>query len=179
MNLRRSASPLLVLALIAVVAAVAAVLLPARDQTVPDVSFSLLDGRTIALRDLRTRPVLISFWATSCAPCVEEVPELVRLYRELKPRGLEMIAVAMPYDPPLQVQNFAREFALPYPIALDPTGAATRAFHDVRVVPTAYLLDGQGAIALKHLGKLDVERVRKLAAPFLKSPSANDASPSS
>lgn len=179
MNIRRSASPLLVLALIAAVAALATLLLPTRNRAVPDINFSLLDGRTVALRELRTHPVLISFWATSCGPCVEEVPDLVRLYEELKPRGLEIIAVAMPYDPPLQVQNFAREFRLPYPIALDTTGAAIRAFGDVSVIPTAYLLDPHGAVALKQLGKLDVDRVRKLVTPFLKSASENGGSPPS
>lgn len=178
MNIRRSASPLMVFALIAAVAGMAAFLLPARDRSAPEVSFSLLDGRTIALQELRSRPVLVSFWATSCAPCVQEVPDLVRLYQELKPRGLEMIAVAMPYDPPLQVQTFAREWKLPYPIALDSTGTAIRAFGDVRVIPTTYLLDPQGAIALKQLGKLDVERVRRLVAPFLKASSNSSASPS-
>lgn len=163
--------------LIAAVAAVAAFLLPARNRHVPEASFSLLDGRTITLQELRSRPVLVSFWATSCAPCVEEVPDLARLYRELKPRGLEMIAVAMSYDPPLHVQTFARERGLPYPIALDTTGAAIRAFGDVHAIPAAYLLDPQGAIALKQLGKLDVSRVRKLVAPFLKAPADTGALP--
>lgn len=162
MNIRRSASPLVVFALIAAVAGVAALLLPVRGRSAPDISFALLDGRTIVLQELRSRPVLISFWATSCAPCVEEIPDLIRLYQELKPRGLELIAVAMAYDPPLAVQTFARERGLPYPIALDTTGAASRAFGDVRAIPTAYLLDAQGTIVLKQLGKLDVERVRKL-----------------
>lgn len=170
MNIRRGTSLLVVFVLTAAVAAVAAFLLPTRNRHVPEVSFSLLDGRTITLQELRSRPVLVSFWATSCAPCVEEIPDLVHLYRELKPRGLEMVAVAMPYDPPLRVQTFARERGLPYPIALDTTGAAIRAFGDVRAIPTAYVLDPQGVIALKQLGKLDVDRVRNLVAPFLKAP---------
>lgn len=178
MNIRRSASPLIVLALIAIVAALATFLLPARDRSVAEVSFSLLDGRTIALQELRSRPVLVSFWSISCVPCVEEVPDLIRLYQELKPGGLELIAVAMPYDPPLQVQNFAHERKLPYPIALDSTQTTIRAFGDVRVVPTTYVLDPQGAIVLKQLGKLDVARVRKLVAPFLKTSSAGSASSS-
>jgi peroxiredoxin len=166
-----------VFVLVAGVAAVATFLLPARNRHIPEASFSLLDGRTIALQELRSRPVLVAFWATSCAPCVEEIPDLVRLYRELQPRGLEMIAVAMPYDPPLHVQTFARERGLPYPIAVDTTGAAIRAFGEVRAIPTTYLLDPQGAIALKQLGKLDVDRVRKLVAPFLKAAADTGALP--
>lgn len=165
---RRRASPLVVFALVAALAAFVTVLLPGRSpRSAPDVALILLDGRTVSLTELRGRPVLVSFWATSCVPCVEETPEFVRLYHDLGPRGLELYAVAMPYDPPLQVQRFVQQYGVPYPVALDVTGAVSRAFGDVNVVPTAYLLSPDGEIVLKHAGKLDFTRVRKSVAPYL------------
>ena len=171
--MRRRASPLVVFALIAVLAAAVTLLLPGRKTAAPDVSFTLLDGRTATLQQWRGRPVLVAFWATSCAPCVEELPDLLQLYRELNPQGLEFVAVAMPYDPPLAVQNFARQFGVPYPIALDVSGEVVRAFRDIEVIPTALLIDPTGAIVFRAVGKLDTVRVRRLAAPFLRIPPTN------
>jgi len=128
----------------------------------PDVAFTLLDGGSASLRALRGRPVLISFWATTCAICVAEQPELAALYRELHPLGLEMIGVAMPYDPPIQVQDFVRTRDVPFPIALDVQGQATRAFAGVSVTPTAFLLDPDGNIVFSQVGKLDTGRVRRI-----------------
>lgn len=168
MKLHRRASPLVVLGLIIALAAALAWLLPAQKPNPPaTLNFTLLDGNNLALADLRGRPVLIAFWATSCAPCVEELPDLIRLYRELLPRGFEMIAVAMPYDPPLQVQNFVRRNAVPYPVALDVRGEVARAFGGIDFVPTAFLLDPGGAVLYRQVGRLDIERARRLLEPFL------------
>lgn len=143
-------------------AAITALLPPAGPRHAPDISFALLDGRTLALGDLRGRPVLVNFWATTCSVCVAEMPDLVALYQELRPLGFELIAVAMPYDPPSHVQDFVRRHELPFPIALDVQGQATAAFNDVRYTPTAYLIDRTGEIVYHHTGRLDVERVRRL-----------------
>jgi peroxiredoxin len=165
---RSRASPLVVFSLIAVIAASAALLLPGlRLRSAPAVSFTLLDGRAVEFAQLRGRPVLIAFWATSCAPCVAELPDLVKLYRDLHPRGLELIAVAMPYDPPLHVQAFVRDHAVPYPVALDVGGVVWRAFDEVKFVPTTFLFDPQGEMIFRYVGKLDIARARRLVAPFL------------
>ena len=114
--LKKRATTLAIWAMVAVLAAVAVTWLPhAGTETPPEVEFVLLDGRKISLSALRGRPVLVSFWATSCPPCVEELPDLLRLYRDLHPQGFELIAVAAPYDPPTRVQTFAADHALPYP----------------------------------------------------------------
>ena len=166
---RRRASPLVVLGLIVAGAAAATLLLPGgRLHSPPSVSFTLLDGRTLPMSELRGKPVLVAFWATTCAPCVDELPDLIELYRELHPRGLELIAVAMPYDPPVYVQTFARKWDLPYPVALDVEGQVWRAFEEVKFIPTVFLLDSQGEMISRQVGKLDVARTRRLLEPFLR-----------
>jgi peroxiredoxin len=176
MTLARRASPLVVLALIIVIALLAAWWLPSKlPAPPPELRFTLLDGRVLTLAELRGRPVLLAFWATSCVPCIQELPDLIQLYRELRPRGLELVGVAMPYDPPLHVQMLVRKHQVPYPIALDVSGQITRAFDGVSFIPTAYLLDPQGRIIDRHVGKLDIERARRLIAPFLSDAAATDA----
>ncbi|MBI3574377.1 MAG: TlpA family protein disulfide reductase [Gammaproteobacteria bacterium] len=129
---------------------------------VADTEFQLLDERKLALAALRGRPVLVAFWATNCKPCVEELPDLIKLYNELYPRGFELIAVAMPYDPPLNVQTFVKNQNVPYPVALDVKGKIVRAFDGVPYVPMAFILDASGKIAYQQAGKLDIARARRI-----------------
>lgn len=129
---------------------------------VADAEFQLLDGRKITLASLRGRPVLVAFWATNCKPCIEELPDLITLYKELHPRGFELIAVAMPYDPPLHVQTFVQKQNVPYPVALDVEGKIVRAFDGVPYVPMAFILDANGKIAYQQTGKLDIAKARRI-----------------
>lgn len=159
-----------VLVLGVLLAAAMALWLPSRSpMPAPDVVFTLLDGGAPTLASLRGRPVLVGFWATSCMPCVEELPDLIRLYEEWKPRGFELIAVAMPYDPPLYVEKFVRWHSVPYPVALDVQGLVTRAF-GVAYVPMAFLVSPEGNLIYQQAGKLDITRLRRMIEAHLPPP---------
>ncbi len=124
--------------------------------TAPDVQFSMIDGKRVSMRDLRGKVVLVKFWATSCVTCVKQMPETIKAYNEYAPRGYEAVAVAMSYDPANYVLNFAESRKLPFPVALDSKGDVARAFGDVRLTPTAFLIDRQGRIIKRYLGEYDV-----------------------
>ncbi len=121
----------------------------------PPVSFTTLDGEHIPLTSLRGKPVLVTFWATSCPTCVRDMPELMSLHEELGQRGLTVIAVAMPYDPPSRVVKMAHGRRLAYAVALDVQGEVLRAFGDVPGTPTTYLIDSGGRVIERHVGPLD------------------------
>jgi peroxiredoxin len=127
----------------------------------PEVSFQLIDGRTVDLQGLRGRPVLVTFWSTTCGLCIREMPDLVRLYEQLSPRGLEIVGVAMPYDRPDRVVEMARSKGLNYPVALDVGGEITRAFGEIRGTPTSFLIDPDGNILFRRLGPLEPERLHR------------------
>lgn len=133
----------------------------------PDIAFSIIDGRRIQLQDLRGRPVLVQFWATSCPTCREDMPQMVALYHDLHRRGLELIAVAMPYDPPNRVLEMSREKQIPYPVALDVMGRAMDAFGDIEVTPTTLLIAPSGHIVRRHVGKLDFDLLRRQITAML------------
>ena len=160
------------LALLAAIVALAAALTWLLPSSTPskETQFVLLDGRTVSLASLRGRPVLVSFWATSCTPCVEELPDLIRLYHEWQPRGFELIAVAMPYDPPSLVQQFVQQRGVPYPVALDLDGKITTAFGGVPYVPAAFLLAPNGRIELQYTGRLDIAKAERVIAKYLGEP---------
>lgn len=126
----------------------------------PAVDFVLTDGRHLSLQELRGRPLLISFWASDCASCLQEMPQLAELYRELAPAGLELIGVAMPHDPPPRILAVQRRLAPPYPLAFDLEARIVRAFGNVRVTPTHILVAPSGEIVFTHSGALDMVRTR-------------------
>lgn len=147
---------------VALLAAVAFLWLsPGGLKTVPEVSLTTLDGDTINLAEKRGKPYLITFWATTCPGCVAEMPHLIELYKDLSPKGFDIIAVAMSYDPPNQVVAMRDAKQIPYPIALDITGELAKAFGDVRLTPTTFLVGNNGRILQQKLGELDMDAVRK------------------
>lgn len=78
------------------------------------------------MQDLRGKVVLVKFWATSCVTCVKQMPDNIANYNQYHPQGYETIAVAMNYDPPNYVLNFAQTRKLPFPVALDTSGELPR-----------------------------------------------------
>jgi peroxiredoxin len=123
--------------------------------TVPEARFVALSGNSFSTADLRGRVVLVNFWATSCATCVAEMPKMVETWRKFAPRGYDMVAVAMRYDHPNAVAQFAHSRALPFRVALDTDGSIAQAFGNVSVTPTTYLLDRSGRIVAKYVGEPD------------------------
>jgi len=125
-------------------------------NSAPDAQFTTITGKKIALQALRGRPVLVAFWATDCPACIQEIPHLLSLYRQFHARGLEIIAVAMYYDPPNHVAAMAKARRLPYDIALDLRGSHALAFGNVQLIPTTCLISPEGKIVLRKTGAFNV-----------------------
>ncbi len=136
-------------------------------RAAPELELAMLDGRRLSLRAWRGRPVLVDFWSLTCRPCLEQRPALAALYEQLHPRGLEVVAVAMPYDPPLAVRDFHDKQPAPFPVALDVEGRWAAAF-GADVVPLAVLIAPDGRIVYRRAGKLDIERLQRIIEPFLR-----------
>lgn len=122
-------------------------------QAAPDLTYVNLKGEKIASLDLRGKVYMVNFWATSCSTCVAEMPEMIRTYEKFHGKGLEFVAVAMRYDPPNYVLNFTETRALPFHVALDIEGKHAEAFGDVKLTPTTFLIDKQGRIVKRYVGK--------------------------
>ena len=127
----------------------------------PQIQYTLLDGRKASLGDLRGKVVLINFWATSCTSCVAEMPQIVAKHEKFKSRGFETLAVAMSYDPPAFVANFAESRKLPFGVVIDNTGAIAQGFGDVRLTPTTFVVDKRGAIVRRYVGPPDFDALHR------------------
>ncbi|MBM3203465.1 TlpA family protein disulfide reductase [Candidatus Woesearchaeota archaeon] len=145
---------------------VAALFWPGHPQA-PDIELAAIDGSRVRLSSLKGHPVLVSFWASDCRACLEELPILDALYRDYAPRGFRLLTVAMAYDPPSRVVALARERQFPYPVMLDPLGLAARAFGQVPLIPRHFLIDAQGRIRLDLLGKINPARFTPLLTTLL------------
>lgn len=128
----------------------------------PNVTFTTLAGEQMQLRDLQGKTVLVNFWATTCPGCIAEMPQLIETYKRYHPHGFELIAVAMSYDPPSQVANFVTKNDLPFPVALDLNGDVAQAFNDVKLTPTAFVIDAQGRIISNIVGEIDFQALHRM-----------------
>ncbi len=133
----------------------------------PNVGYTLLDGRQSSTAQLRGKVVLLSFWATDCAPCVQEMPQFVALHQKFKARGYETLAVAMRHDPPALVIRFAEQRGLPFGVVIDNTGAVAKGFDDVQVTPTTVLINKRGEIVQRSVGEPDFAALSALVEKLL------------
>ena len=134
----------------------------------PPVTFVSLQGEKITTADLRGKVVLVNFWATDCPTCIKEMPDIVKTYNKYRAQGFETIAVAMKHDPPNYVLNYTEKNALPFKVALDPQGELARAFGEVKLTPTTFIIDKRGNIVNRILGEPDFARLHALLEEKLK-----------
>jgi peroxiredoxin len=136
-------------------------------ERAPDAAYTLLDGSKGQVADLRGKVVLVNFWATSCTTCVHEMPQIVATHDKYKARGYETLAVAMSYDPPAFVANFAETRKLPFKVAIDNTGAIAQRFGNVQLTPTTFVLNKRGEIVKRYVGEPDFAALHQLVEQLL------------
>lgn len=118
---------------------------PERPRAAPPLSLRDMRGRVVRLSDYRGRVVLLNFWATWCAPCRAEAPDLVKLQRDYGGRGLQVIGVAYPPNSRRAVGRFAREFNINYPL-LAGARAAKALFTRSETLPMTVVIDREGRV---------------------------------
>ena len=137
-------------------------------EVAPELTFLSIKGEKITPESLKGKVVMVNFWATSCTTCVAEMPKMVDTYNKFKGQGLEFVAVAMNYDPANYVINYAETRQLPFKVALDVTGEAAKAYGDVAMTPTTFVIDKDGKIIKRYVGKPEFAALHKLLSEALK-----------
>lgn len=130
-------------------------------KSVPEATFTLLSGQKLSTSDLKGKVYLVNFWATSCDTCVKEMPQMINTYNRFKDKGLEFVAVAMQYDPPMYVTNYAQTRQLPFKVAMD-DGSAAKQFGNVQLTPTTFVIDKNGHILKRYVGEPQFAELDKL-----------------
>lgn len=154
-------APIIVIAVLAIAAFTWSLSVNQRTAA-PTVEYTNLKGEKLGTESLRGKVYLVNFWATSCATCIAEMPEMIRTYEKYRAKGFDYVAVAMSYDPPNYVVNFAETRALPFHVALDVNGSLANAFGDIKLTPTTFLIDKQGRIIKRYIGKPSFEELEQI-----------------
>jgi thiol-disulfide isomerase/thioredoxin len=132
-------------------------------QSLPDAA-----GAPLALARFAGRPLVVNFWATWCAPCVEEMPELSALHAELSPKGLGMIGIGV--DSAARIADFAAKHPVGYPLVVAGMGGselARRFGNAAGVLPYTVLIGSGGRVAHRLVGRVDLGRLRAMATELL------------
>jgi peroxiredoxin len=107
----------------------------------PNVQGSTPTGTPLALYDTKGKLFLLNFWATWCAPCIEEMPALQSLHTKFKDRGFQVIGIAVD-DTEENVRETIQKFGITYPIIIDNKAQSKRQYQ-VKGFPESFVLDGE------------------------------------
>ena len=141
-----------------------------RGEIAPDFALQSLDGKTVHLSDFRGKAVLLNFWATWCAPCKIEMPWFVELQKAYGPQGLQIVGVAMDDASPKDIEDFAKEMGVNYPVLIGKESVGD-AYGGVQFLPETFYIDRNGrvvsrAFGLKGRGEIE-DDIKKIVASNL------------
>ena len=137
-------------------------------RQVPDLTMTTLDGKTISTKDLAGKVVIFNFWATWCAPCRAEIPDLVKLQAQYKDQ-LVIIGVLSEDDPGPHVSRFAADYKINYPIVPE-TKELQAVFTGIYALPTTFMVGPDLKVMQKHIGQIRPSQIELEARVLAKLP---------
>jgi thiol-disulfide isomerase/thioredoxin len=135
----------------------------------PDLRLKDLDGKEVALADLKGKVVFVNFWATWCGPCQEEIPSLIEMQNKYASKGFTVLGIAMDDEGKSVVAPFVanekyevngQKVLINYPIVIGSDEAADK-FGGIMGYPTSFLISRSGKQIMKFQGPPDPEVVAK------------------
>lgn len=129
-----------------------------RESELADFETKLISGKSFRLSEQKGKVVLINIWATWCAPCEEETPDLVDLYKKYKDRGVEFIGISIDEQGRSVVVPFVNKHNVPYPIAID-NGSIIKKYGPLMGVPTTYIVGREGNLRYFATGALTKDEI--------------------
>jgi cytochrome c biogenesis protein CcmG, thiol:disulfide interchange protein DsbE len=132
----------------------------------PDFTVTDIQGKKLSLSDYQGKVVLLDFWATWCAPCLEEIPHFVDMQQRLGPEGFQTIGISMD-DGPKPVEKFYQDHKLNYPVAIGDDKLAT-SYGGIMGLPVTFVINRDGQIRKKFVGATDPAVIEREVVAALK-----------
>ena len=135
----------------------------------PSLQLKDLDGKEVALSDLKGKVVFVNFWATWCGPCQDEIPTLIDLQNQYASKGFTVVGIAMDEEGKSVVAPFVakelydvkgQKVHINYPVLLG-TDEAGEKFGGILGYPTSFLISRNGTQLMKFQGAPDLEVTTK------------------
>ena len=117
----------------------------------PEFSLTELTGRTVGLKDFKGKVIFLTFWATWCGPCKEEMPSIEALHQQFKRRDFVVLAVAVDREGSIPVERFLAKHGYTFPVLID-SRSEVLDLYGVDRIPATFLIDPKGRIVWKALG---------------------------
>jgi len=139
---------------------------PKTGQPAPDFTLRSSTGKNVKLSERRGEVVMVNFWATWCAPCRQEMPQLNQLYDRYRKNGFTLLAVSVD-DNPDKALEMAKQLGVRFPVLIDSRKQVSR-LYDIDAMPSTLLIDRDGKVRYLHRGyragveKQYEERIREL-----------------
>ncbi len=124
-----------------------------------DFALEDLDGNIVHLHDFQGQPVIVNFWATWCAPCRVEMPELQAAFAEYSNENLTILAVDQQEPPDIVREFFYDEMGLTFTPLLDTESAISELYGTGMVYPTTFFIDGAGVVTAVHRGPMTKSQI--------------------
>ena len=135
-----------------------------------DFALTDVNGEQVKLSELAGRPVIVNFWATWCAPCRVEMPELEAAYQAHADEGLVILALDQ-QESREDVATFFEELGLTFTAVLDDEGTVSELYGVANILPTTFFINGAGEVTAIHRGPMVQSQIDGYLADTL--PTAN------
>lgn len=138
-----------------------------KGKAAPEFQLMSLSGKNMRLADFKGKVILLDFWATWCAPCREEIPDLVQLQKQYADKGFTVLGVALDEEGATAVKPVAQKLDVNYPVLIGNTNVAA-AYGGIQALPTAYLIGRDGRILKTFVGARDKSHWERVIQSALK-----------
>jgi peroxiredoxin len=132
----------------------------------PHFTLQDIEGKKVRLKDFRGKVVLLNFFATWCAPCRQEMPSFVKLYKKYNPQGFEILGVGLDMEGAAALTPFAKRYGVPFPLLIG-TREVVVDYGDIKGVPTSFFIDQNGYIAESFIGVRPAPMMEKTIVQLL------------
>ena len=132
----------------------------------PAFSLKGADGKSLELKSLAGKVVVVNFWATWCPPCRAEIPGMQEVYEKYKTKGLEIVGVSLDRDGWSVVTPFLQKTKMTYPVVMG-DAAIAEAYGGISAIPTSFVVDRKGKIVKQHVGYFSKEDFEKAVKALL------------